>query len=56
MHQDCDRCGVFGTCNNEGVCNDCRMEEVGDEQEREKEVEEAQEEESQASNSRGTTK
>lgn len=45
MHQDCDRCGVFGSCDDEGICTDCRYEERGDEQERTEEVEEAQEDE-----------
>ena len=50
MHQDCDRCGVFGPCDKEGICVDCRAEEVDDEQERTQEAEEAQEEENQAQN------
>lgn len=27
MHRDCDRCGVFGQCDAEGICADCRYEE-----------------------------
>jgi hypothetical protein len=44
MHQDCDRCGVFGPCDKEGICYDCRVEEQY-EQDGEEEAEEAQKEE-----------
>ena len=48
MRQDCDSCGVFENCDDKGICFQCRLEEP-DEQDREKEVEQAQEEESKAS-------
>jgi hypothetical protein len=45
MHRDCDRCGVFGWCNEEGICNDCLLEEHEGEQDREEEAKETEEEE-----------
>ena len=41
MHKDCERCGVFGWCNEDGICSDCLMEEY-DEQEEETEEGEAE--------------
>lgn len=39
-HQECDKCGVFGPCNKEGICNDCIFEEYEDEEDQEDEDQE----------------
>lgn len=39
MHQECDRCGVYASCNKDGICNDCLVEEFEDGEDREEEEE-----------------
>ena len=41
MFKECELCGVFGNCNNEGICNDCLLEEdmMDDEEDEEEEYE-----------------
>jgi hypothetical protein len=43
MRQDCESCGDFVECDEDGICADCRLEGHGDETTEETEKEETEE-------------
>ncbi len=50
MRQDCERCGEYAECK-DGICNDCLLEDNGDETTEKREGEEEEAEEAETSSS-----